>query len=181
MRPAQGTVYWMLSKNFQPKKSNQKTKMLKKSSIHLQGAFLTVLPWKWLSASQIGKSQNYSSKKKTKNEKSLSIRTVPICSSPQNDQGKSSSNPTPLVIDLGNWDFINRLTKFSACGSRRLEINTPLSSVINIYWGLFCPMFRLIDSCPQSSRRSRGGTIVGIHCLSEICELNPICYYCPER
>ena len=117
MRPAQGTVYWMLSKNFQPKKSNQKTKMLKKSSIHLQGAFLTVLPWKWLSASQIGKSQNYSSKKKTKNEKSLSIRTVPICSSPQNDQGKSSSNPTPLVIDLGNWDFINRLTKCSACGT----------------------------------------------------------------
>ena len=62
------------------------------------------------------------------------------------------------MIDLGNWDFINRLTKCSACGSRRLEINTALSSVINIYWGLFCPMFRRIASCPQSSRRSRGGT-----------------------
>ena len=44
------------------------------------------------------------------------------------------------MIDLGNWDFINRLTKCSACGSRRLEINTALPSVINIYWGLFCPI-----------------------------------------
>ena len=46
------------------------------------------------------------------------------------------------MIDLSNWDFINRLTKCSTCGSRKLEINTALSSVINIYWGLFCPMFR---------------------------------------
>ena len=60
------------------------------------------------------------------------------------------------MIDLSNWDFFNRLTRCSACGSRRLEINTALSSVINIYWGLFCPMFRRIASCPQRYRRSRG-------------------------
>ena len=55
------------------------------------------------------------------------------------------------MIDLGNWDFINRLTKCSACGSRRIDINSALSSIINIYWGLFCPIFRQIASCPQSS------------------------------
>ena len=55
-----------------------------------------------------------------------------------------------IEISLTDW------RKCSECGSRRLEINTVLSSVINIYWGLFCPMFRRIASCPQRYRRSRG-------------------------
>ena len=74
------------------------------------------------------------------------FRTVPLL-----EMTKEKVQVTQLLIDLGNRDFMNRLTKCSACGLRRLEINTALSFVINIYRGLFCPMFRRIVSCPQSS------------------------------
>ena len=87
------------------------------------------------------------------------FRTVPLP-----EMTKEKVQVTQLLIDLGNRDFMNRLTKCSACGSRRVEINTALSSVINIYWGMFCPMFRRIASC-----------------LSENCELNPFSYFCPEK
>ena len=64
----------------------------------------------------------------------------------------------PLVVFLGVKFGIRKSCQCKRNDKyevwRKLEINTALSSVINIYWGLFCPMFRRIAFCPQSSRRS---------------------------